>query len=129
MASTEIFFSDIFPNFEMVPTTNDIAIITNNRAIKDSILTLLQTNFGERLYHPEIGSNVPNQLFENANFITAKVLRGFIVTTILNFEPRVTVTNIDVIADIDRNEFDAIISYNILSDKLSNEQITLKLKP
>jgi phage baseplate assembly protein W len=123
----EVYYSDIFSDFEKMPITNDVALVTNARAIQDSVLSLLKTNFGDRLYHSEIGSNVNNKLFENVNPITASITKSFIETTINNFEPRITITDLMVTADTILNEFSVSMRYIILKQKTIPQTLRFKL--
>ena len=124
----EIFYSDIIFNMEKHPLTSDLGIVTNIHSIKESIINLLLTNYGERLYHPEIGCNISALLFTNANYITAKVLKGHIITTINNYEPRVLLKIVDVKASPDTSEFVVSITFTVISVNIDNQQISFKLK-
>ena len=127
MAIKQITYSDIFFNFEKVPISDDLGLITNERSVEQSILSLLQTNFGDRLYHREIGSNVNDQLFKNINFLTAHVTKRFITTTINNFEPRVTLTNIDIGPNEDFTGFIVSIEYKLKNNESPNQKILLQI--
>ena len=57
-------FTDINLNLVKHPVTGDIAKLSNVEAVKASVRNLINTNKGERPFHPEIGSNIRKALFE-----------------------------------------------------------------
>ena len=61
--STNI-FKDISLSFARHPITGDIAKLSDVDAVKRSVRNLINTNFYERPFHPEIGSDIRATLFE-----------------------------------------------------------------
>ena len=51
-------FKDIDLNFTRHPVTNDIGTIEDVIAIKRSVRNLIQTNYYERPFHPELGCGI-----------------------------------------------------------------------
>ena len=66
-------FKDINLSLAKHPITGDIATLTNIEAVKRSVRNLINTNFYERPFHPEIGSNVRSILFEPVSPVTASL--------------------------------------------------------
>ena len=58
-------FKDIDLDFGRNVVTNDVNTVTDIIAIKRSVKNLIQTNFYERPFHPELGCGVRELLFEN----------------------------------------------------------------
>jgi len=83
-------FKDISLSFEPHPVTKDLPILKNENAISRSIRNLVQTIPTEKFFQPDIGSDVVKSLFDFVDFATASVIQEQILTTISNFEPRVT---------------------------------------
>lgn len=82
-------YSDFFDDFIKSPFSDDLALVKNEKAVKQSIKNLILTNFGERLFNPDFGSDINKTLFEN-NFDDILALLEFrIRQSITNFEPRV----------------------------------------
>ena len=81
-------FKDINLSLARHPITGDIATLSNVEAVKRSVRNLVNTNFYERPFHPEIGSNVRSVLFEPVSPIVATVLERHVRDVIANFEPR-----------------------------------------
>ena len=96
-------FRDIDLNFQRHPVTNDIVKIEDIDAIKRSVKNLVQTNFYERPFHPELGCGVRELLFENFTPITGIFLKRKIEEVLVNYEPRISLSQIAVDDDQDNN--------------------------
>jgi hypothetical protein len=81
-------YKDINLNFTRHPITGDISKLSNVEAVKRSVRNLVNTNFYERPFHPEIGSDVRAILFEPVTSLVADVLKRYVEDVINNFEPR-----------------------------------------
>ena len=68
-------FSDLDLDFGRNTVTNDVDKIEDVNAVKRSIRNLIQTNFYERPFHPELGSGVRQMLFEPQTPLTATYLK------------------------------------------------------
>ena len=66
----QVLFSDFLDNFDRVPFNNQLAKVTNENSVRQSITNLVLTNYGERLFQPNVGGNVNDSLFEFADAIT-----------------------------------------------------------
>lgn len=64
--------------------------------IKSDLLILLMTNPGERVMLPQFGTPLNKFLFEPNDELVIREVRDAIITSIKAWEPRVTITNIDV---------------------------------
>lgn len=117
-------FSDLDLDFIAHPTTKDVVRKTGEDAIKRSVRNLILTNHYERPFRSYLGSNVRKVLFDNINPMTATTLINFIKEVIINYEPRVSLTNVDVSVSADNNGFDVTISYIILN---RSQPVTIKL--
>lgn len=92
-------FVDLDNSFFKNPVTKDIAKKTNIAAIKQSCLNLLQTNRGERPFHPEIGTHIRALLFEQLTPQISLLIKEYIKTTLENYEPRIQIYSI-IVTDI-----------------------------
>lgn len=92
-------YRDIDLNFLPNPGTGDVGFLVNNRAIIESVKRLLFTNFYERLFHPEIGSGVQADMFENNTSMVVKLLQDDIMECLNNWEPRISVQAVTVVQD------------------------------
>jgi len=106
-------FKDLDLNFTRNPVTNDITKIEDVDAVKRSVRNLVQTNFYERPFHPELGCGVRDLLFENYTPITGIFLKRKIEEVITNFEPRVMLNQITLDDDPDRNRLRVSIYFYV----------------
>ena len=58
-------FSDLDLDFQMNTVTKDVPFLKDVEAVKRSVKNLIQTNYYERPFQPELGSNLRAMLFEN----------------------------------------------------------------
>jgi phage baseplate assembly protein W len=94
--ATITFFKDLPLDFIPHPVSGDVRPITNEAAIRRSLLNLLLTKKGSRPFYPEYGSTIFNFLFEPNSAFTVHNIKESIASTIKRFEPRVTLRNVDV---------------------------------
>jgi phage baseplate assembly protein W len=87
----------------------------DENAIKASVKNLILTTNYERKFHPEIGSQVRGLLFEPATPMLGAVLERTIRQTIDNFEPRVSLDQVDCKVNPDNNSVDVSIYFTILN--------------
>jgi len=106
-------FKDLDLDFTRNPVTNDISKIEDIDAVKRSVRNLVQTNFYERPFHPEIGCGVRELLFEPFTPITGIFLKRKIEEVITNFEPRVALNDISLEQDDDKNRLEVKIYFYV----------------
>ena len=121
-------FKDFNFNFTRHPVTGDIAKLTNISAVKASVKNLVMTNFYERPFHPEIGSDVRGALFEPMTPQVASRLGRNIEDVIVNFEPRAELISVIVNARIDRNAYEATVKFNVVNSETDEQTLNLFLE-
>ena len=107
-------FKDINMSILKNPFSKDIASVTNEESIKQSIKNIVLTAPGEKLFNPKFGSNVYNMLFEPLDPFLIDSLQVEILNTIKNYEKRVEVTNLRCIPDYDLNSVTVSLEYRIV---------------
>lgn len=113
MAKLKKIYSDLDLTFNRMPVTNDIAVSYDEQAVIRSVRNLLLTNYYEKPFQPNIGSNIDKLLFEPVNSLTAGLIADEIKTVINNYESRVKIENITVSPNIDGNSFTASVRFFI----------------
>ena len=108
-------FKDINLSLARHPITGDIASLTNIEAVKRSVRNLINTNFYERPFHPEIGSNVRSILFEPVSPVVASVLERHVKDVVENFEPRAELIDVQVTDNADANEYRVQIKFYVVN--------------
>lgn len=115
MARNTRTFSDLDLNFTPHPVTGDLVTRYDDNAIKQSLKNLILTRNFERPFHSEIGSPVKALLFDLITPLTAHMVRRAIVDLVSNFEPRVRLLAVDVIASPENNSLYVNISFRIVN--------------
>lgn len=118
------FFSDFSSTFAKTPFGGDLARITNERAVNQSLKNLIFTDLGERLFQPFIGSDVRASLFNNNTPVNLNLLELQIRTTIENNEPRVILIDVKVEDGLNEHEVYITIVYALINNP---EEITLNI--
>ena len=107
-------FSDIDLDFTRNAVTNDVNIVEDVIAVKRAVKNLVQTNFYERPFQPELGCGVRELLFENFTPVTKVFLERKIEEVLINYEPRVNLTSVNVDDDQDRNRLVVDINFQVV---------------
>jgi phage baseplate assembly protein W len=112
---SERIFRDLDLNFTIHPVKKDVNVYKNEFAIINSIKNLVLTNFYERPFQPDIGSNVRKLLFEQVDSIVAAQLERAISEVIGNFEPRAEVSRVDAVPSPDENLYKIRLEFFIIN--------------
>ena len=98
------------------PMNGDIGKSTGATAVKRAITGILKTNFNERLFQPEFGSNVRALLFEQMNPITEQRIKNAVEEAVRRHEPRAQVIGVTVDGQEDQNRYVVKILFNLSSE-------------
>lgn len=109
-------FSDFFTDFSSYETTRDIARNINEEAVKTSIINLIKTNRGDRLFNNTLGSDLNAMLFENAGPATEQIVSDYIRQTIENYEPRASILTINVNTEVDDHLVNVTIIFRVINN-------------
>jgi len=104
-------FKDLNLDFDINTVTNDVVKIEDVEAIKRSVRNLVNTNFYERPFHPELGCGARQLLFEPFTPVTSIFLRRKIEEVITNYEPRVRLDQVIVTESPDRNAIEVRVVF------------------
>ena len=108
-----IIYSDFSFSFDAHPIRGDITVLKNIESVKRAVKNIILTNKGERFYDPDKGSDVPRRLFENMTHILVHQIRDDIKNVLQNYEPRVTVLNVEVENKDDVNGLNITIVFRV----------------
>ena len=112
-------YKDLSLFFTPNPVSGDVTMVTDVQDIKRSVRNLVMTNRFEKPFHPEVASHVRDLLFERFTPITFNLLRNRIETVLENYEPRVSVTDIEIDDSgraMDNNELNVKIFFTLRND-------------
>jgi phage baseplate assembly protein W len=108
-------YSDLDLAFNIHPIKKDINRHIDDMAVINSIKNLILTNHYERLFQPDIGSNVRKLLFEPLDNITASAIEREIEQTLTNYENRIIINTVSVGVDFDNNAFSVTLEFTIIN--------------
>lgn len=127
LSGANAIFKDINNMGKAHPITGDLTRVFDNEAIKKSIENILMTDPMEIPFSPKFGVGIQRYLFEINDVITANSIRDSIRRNLQEYEPRITVKNIDFVRDVDQYALGITIEYYINS-LTGSQQFTLFLK-
>ena len=107
-------FRDLDLDFGLNSVTKDVNKLTDAEAIKRSVRNLINTNNYERPFRPEIGSGIRGLLFEPMTELTAHFMQLKIAEILNEYEPRISLTDIKVRSERDRNAYSVGIHFIIV---------------
>jgi phage baseplate assembly protein W len=92
-------------------------------ALKANLINYFLTNKGERYLNPDFGSDIKRLLFDNLTEEKIDTLEGIVARDIDLFFPRVRPSDINVLADPDRNMVVLQMKYSIVDTNIEDELI------
>ena len=122
-------FKDLSMSFKANPLNDDLITLKNEAAIARSLRNIIFTSPGEKFFNPDFGSNISKVLFENIDEISAIQIKEEIELSIKNFEPRVSLQEVEINPDYDNNQFDVTINYRITGIDVPPQQLEFVLLP
>lgn len=127
MANNSRTFIDFDLAFKVNQDSKQLFVKYDENAIKQSIKNLVMTRNYERPFHSEIGCPINSLLFEPVSPALAQLIKQVIIQTITNFEPRVSLTSVQVKFSPDNNSVYVSIEYKIINTStLQALNLTLK---
>lgn len=119
-------YSDLNPNLAQ-DWTKDAAKVVGARAVKNSLLGIITTRKGSRPFMPEFGCDITDQLFENMSPLISDTIQRNIVSSVRNFEPRISKLAVRVTPMYDDNSIIVTVQFSIVDDPDTLEQIRIQL--
>ena len=113
MATINKIYSDIDFAFTKKPVTADVALSYDAQAVSRSIRNLLNTQNYDRLFNPDLGSQIASLLFENISPTVASTLEIMISNMIKTYEPRATPQSVNVSSLPEKNSYSVSITFYI----------------
>ena len=121
-------FKDISMSFQSNPLNNDLIGLKNENAIARSIKNIVFTIPGEKFFNENFGSEITASLFENVNSISAAAIEDQISLSIKNYEPRVSLLDVQALPNFDNNQFDVRIIYEIIGADVPAQELQFALQ-
>ena len=122
-------YKDLSMSFKSNPLNDDLIGLKNESAIARSIRNIVFTLPGEKFFDPNFGSDISQSLFENIDEISAVTIREEIEYSIRTYEPRVNLLEVESIPNFDNNEYNVVITYEIIGADVDAQQLEFVLLP
>ena len=106
-------YSDLNLNFTKNPATKDVAKLFDVQAIKRAVKNIILTNKYERPFNSDFGCNLRGFLFENITEPLMVLIKDRVSMAIEKYEPRVSVEDVIVNDDEERNGLNIMVSFAI----------------
>ena len=118
--------------FTKNPVTGDVSTLTDVADVKRAIRNLVLTNEFDRPFHPEIASHVRDLLFQPFTAITYNLLRNRIDKVLEIYEPRATLTRIEIddreFQNMDNNTLSVKIFFTLNNAPTNEENVDIMLE-
>jgi phage baseplate assembly protein W len=108
-------YKDLNLDFQQNTATKDIQKIEDVESVKRSVRNLINLNYYEKAFHPEIGSNLRGLLFENITPQISHYMGKQIELLIKNYEPRCRMVEVVNRPDVDKNGYSVSVSFYVIN--------------
>lgn len=113
---TATVFSDLDLGFIAHPVTKQLSRKKNREAVRQSVKSLILTDFYERPFKSDIGCGIRQFLFELFTPAVKQQMQNAISETIRNYEPRAQIIDILVEERPDLNALTVSLAFYIVND-------------
>jgi len=113
---TKEIYSDLDLAFIAHPVTGKVSRKTNREAVRQSVKSLVLTDFYERPFKSEIGCNIKRYMFELFSPPVKQQMQDTIRETIDNHEPRAKIIDVLVEERPDLNALTVSLAFYVLND-------------
>ena len=113
--NSKLTYRDISADFDANAITGDLDPVKDAISIKRGITNILLTSMFERLFQPELGSNLKDVLFEPIDEITTARIEREVRSAIDAWEKRAEVLNVFVDPDEDYNQYKVSVTFRPLN--------------
>ena len=129
-------FTDFDIDLNKNPFNDDISIVRDRDAIRQSIMNIVLTVPGEKRFNDDFGVGLRSRLFELWTPLTEKKLQRDIVGAISRLEPRARIDSVVIEEDSSvakegssgtANQFNIKINYSILKGRRTQLKDTLEV--
>lgn len=114
MLNTKLNYSDLPFIISKNQFTNDVNLVKDVSAIKQSLKNIVMTIRGERPFNVLFGGNPRNFLFDTLDILIIDECKKLIVNSIASFESRVEIKDIGIeLSRANPNKINIIVVYTI----------------
>ena len=113
--NSKLTYKDISADFDANAITGDLDPVKDAISVKRGITNILLTSMFERLFQPELGSNLKDVLFEPIDEITTARIEREVRSAIDAWEKRAEVLNVFVDPDEEYNRYKVSVTFRPLN--------------
>jgi len=99
-----------------IPSNNENSFVSGEESIGQAIYNIFVIRKGSVPGNPEFGTNLGKFLFEQLDPLVSGLVKAEVLYALKRWEPRIHVTDTQVIEDSDYNRIIIKLKYNILDD-------------
>jgi len=114
--ATDTIFSDLDLAFIAHPVTGNVTRKTNRDAVRQSVKSLILTDYYDRPFKSDIGCSIRYYLFENFTPMIKQSMERAVREVIANYEPRANVIEVLVEDRTDLNALTISIAFTVKND-------------
>lgn len=124
---------DMNPSVYLNPQLNrkeylkDVAAIYDEESVKNAVATAFLTSPGDKILNPTYGVDLRRFLFEPVDDFTTEIIKDDIETKLPEMEPRIEVSNVEVVGDEDTNTYNITLQINVPALDINGLTIKSKL--
>ena len=111
-------FVDLDFNFKTYSNL-DVKTKLGENAIKQSIKNIFMVDRYEKPFQPNFGAGLQDLLFENISPTSATTLETLIEGALNNYEPRIFLESVSVVANEDQHRYDIVIKFSMIHAETS----------
>lgn len=109
--------------FPAAAADGHLATAAYEESVRESILIILQTNRGERVMRPGFGAGLHDFVFEPVNTTTLALVKTRVQEALVDFEPRIQVSSVDVKTSDELNKILIDIRYVIRASNTASNLV------
>lgn len=108
-------FTDIDLSFEPHPVTGDLVRLSDHHAIKNAMKNLIFFNQFESPFTNDKAGDLRRSLFDLAEPAKMRLLKKRIEEVLENYEPRIIVSEIQMVEDMDNKAVNITVIYSVVN--------------
>ena len=118
-------YTDLDMEFKVNPVTKDIGKKVDVNSVKQALRNLFFYQRGDKKFDPNFGSSIRDLLFEPIDNVTASIMEKEIEVMVENYEPRVRIDNVFVLASPDTNDYEVRVDFHVVGNREPQVYTTL----
>jgi phage baseplate assembly protein W len=126
MLRKNITYSDIPFFISKNSFTNDLNLVNDLSAIRQSVKNIIMSDLGDRAFDFDFGSGLYSTIFENLTLEVILFIQTRIANNLRNYEGRVNLNDVIVSENAEENSLQVVVDFSI-PDLNINDVITIDL--